>query len=57
LPGAEEGPGVVLKAEGHEGSDDRCAAYADVPEADSLGLFVTLVPARLGQHTILSEWK
>ena len=34
----------MLEAEGHQGTDDRCAAYADVPEADTLGLFVSLVP-------------
>ena len=36
----------MLEAEGHQGSNDRCATHADVPEANTLGLFVTLVPGR-----------
>ena len=42
----------MLEAEGHQGTDDRCAAYADVPEADTLGLFVTLVPVGSGQYSL-----
>jgi hypothetical protein len=34
----------MLEAEGHQGPDDCCASHANVPEADTFGLFITLVP-------------
>jgi hypothetical protein len=36
----------VLESEGHQGSDDGRATHADIPEANSLWLFITLIPAR-----------
>ena len=47
LPGAEEGAGVVLEAEGHEGADYRGDANTHVPETDTFGLFVAFVPGEV----------
>lgn len=50
LPGHETGALVVLKAEGRNGSNDGAAAGTKIPEANSYGLFMLLVPHTRDQH-------